>query len=176
MKRLPCIIVFFCFYTAQAQNEFASTSFYQDFKKICIDGQTGFSACKGAALKNQYPELQEEFNMKCTLPPADSGKLVIPAIGNPYAVFYFEPAKNRIKTDQKALGLRESILTAYGQPLYVRTSTTVINEHPYTNSYFFTDANEGLATKALFRISIYYKEEKYYLLLEIRGIPPPKGK
>jgi hypothetical protein len=169
MKKLLGIAGFFSFYVASAQNEFASTSFYQDFKKIYTDGQSGFSACKGAALKSQYPELQEEYKVRCTLPPADSGKLVVPANGNPYTVFYFEPAKNRIRTDQKALGLRESILSVYEQPLYVRTSTTVINEHPFTNSYFFTDANEGLASKALFRTSIYYKYDKYYLLLEIRG-------
>lgn len=172
MKKLLAVVLLLGLHTAKAQNEFASTSFYEDLKKIYTDGQAGFANYKGAQLKSAYPELQTEYKVKLPLSPADSGKLIFPVTSNPYAVYYFEPAKNRIKTDQKALGLREAILSVYEEPLYVRTVTTVINEHPFTNSYFFTDANEALASKALFRTSIYYQDEKYYLLLEIRGKQP----
>jgi len=172
MKKLLAVICLLGPVAANAQSEFASASFYQDFKKIYTDGQTGFTAYKGAPLKSEYPELQTEYKVKPSLPPADSGKLVFPVNGHPYAVYYFEPFKNRIKTDQKALGLREAIITAYEQPLYVRTETKMVDNKAFTNSYFFSGPDDNKVSQALFRTSIYYKDDKYYLLLEIKGKKP----
>jgi hypothetical protein len=87
----------------------------------------------------------------------------------PYAVYYFEPSKNRIKTDQKALSLRDALQTAFEKPLYVRTSTYVLDKKPFTNSYFFDNANEDNNANAIFRTCLYFQNDKYYLLLEVRG-------
>lgn len=155
--------------SVNSQDEFAATSFYQDLKKLIADGQAGFSTFKGKELKSQYPEFQAEYEITLPLVPADSGKLIFPLGKAPYAVYYFEPSKNRIKTDQKALSLRDALQTAFEKPLYVRTSTYVLDKKPFTNSYFFDNANEVNNANAIFRTCLYFQNDKYYLLLEVRG-------
>lgn len=173
MKSLLAVVMLLCFYAVKAQNEFAVTAFYNDFKKIYTDAQAGFESLRGTERKGEYPELQTEYNVKLVLTGADSGKLVFPAQGVPYAVYYFPSYKNRLKTDQESLNLREAMITAYGQVLYVRTETIIVNNRPFSNTWFFGDPNETATSKALFRTNIYYKDEKYYLVLEIRGKAEP---
>lgn len=169
MKFLFLVLSFLFLVPANSQDEFAANSFYQDLKKVFNAGQSGFNEIKGEAIKSLYPELQTEFKTKIPLQPADSGKLVYPVTGRPFAVYFFEPSKNRIKTDQKALSLRDAIQTSYGSPLYVLTMTNLVDKRPFTNSYFFTDPNEMKSANAVFRTSIYYQDDKYYLSLEVRG-------
>jgi hypothetical protein len=104
------------------------------------------------------------------LPLSDSGKIVFPVSDNlPYAIFYFEPAKSRIKVDQRAMNLRDALFIVFDQPLYSRTETTLINNHPFTNSFYFINPDESRSAMADFRMNIYFNEGKYYLAFEIRG-------
>lgn len=152
---------------ANAQNEFAATAFYEDFKKIYSDAQTGFINCKGEKRKSGFEELASEYQVKMMLPLADSGKLVIPATGKPFVIYYFEPDKLRLKTDQRSLNLREAIFSAFDKPLYTRTETTLVSDRPFSNILYYTDPGEKAV--AIFRQCIYFFSGKYYLSLEIRG-------
>ena len=169
MKKL--IILFVSFFTAKAycQNEFAATAFYDDFKKIYTDAQFGFRAYKGDKRKSEFEELATEYKVELLLPLADSGKIIIPVTGNPYVVYYFEPDKVRLKVDQRAVNLREAVLTAFAEPLYAITENSIINNHPFSNTLYFTDANETRSEFAVFRMNIYYVTGKYYLSFEIKG-------
>jgi hypothetical protein len=155
-----------------SQNEFAARAFYKDLQKIYADGQTGFATYKGKKLKSPFEEIVDEYTITLLLPLADSGKIVLPVNGNPYAVFYFEPDKVRLRVDQRGADLRDALVTAFGKPLFARTETTMVDNRALTNTYCFTDANESRNANALFRISIYYNNNKYYLSLEIRGKNP----
>jgi len=169
MKR---IFLFFLTITASdafAQNEFAATVFYTEFKKIHADAQSGFITYKGDRRKSEFEELAAEYKVKMLLPLADSGKIVVPVSGNPYAVYYFEPDKVRLKVDQRATNLRDAMLIAFEKPLYGRTETVVANNYPLTTAYYFTDPNESRSSLAAFKMSIYYSAGKYYLSLEVRG-------
>ena len=156
------------------QNEFAATAFYSDFKKIYDDAQAGFAEYKGNKRKSEFEELATEFEVKLLLPLADSGKIVFPVPDSiPYVVYFFEPGKVRLKVDQRAMNLRDAILIVFDQPLYSRTETSIIDNHPFTNSLYFTDPAETRSAMAAFRMYIYFKGDKYYLAFEIRG---KKGK
>jgi hypothetical protein len=153
-----------------SQNEFAATAFYNEFKKIYADAQNGFILNKGVKKNAQYAELADEFKIKINLMLADSGKVVVPKNGNrPYALYYFEPAKSRLKVDQRGLNLREAIGTAYAKQLFARTETKVIDEKVYADTYFYDKEDITDKKAALFRISIFPNDTKYYLTLEIRG-------
>jgi hypothetical protein len=170
MKR---IILFFLLFTIQevfGQNEFAATAFYTDFKMIYEDAQAGFVNYKGEKRKSDFEELAVEYNVKLLLPLADSGKIVFPvSANNPYVVYYFEPDQARLKVDQRAVNLRDAILIVFDKPLYSRTETTIIDNHPFTNSWYFTDPAETRTVMALFRMNIYFQDGKYFLAFEIRG-------
>ena len=170
MKR---IILFFLLLTVlevYGQNEFAAAAFYADFQKIYNDAQAGFINYKGDKKKAEFEELATEYKVKLLLPLADSGKIVFPvSVNRPYVVYYFEPSKSRLKVDQRSADLRDAVLYAFGQPLYSRTEITMINNHPFTNSLYFTDPAETRSAMAIFRMNIYFNEGKYYLAFEIRG-------
>lgn len=161
---------FFVFLQTHAQsNEFAATAFYNEFRKIYTDGQKGFSSCRGSQHKTGYEELQLEYRAKCVLPLADSGKIVIPVSASPYAVYYFEPNKTRLKVDQLGVNLRDAVVSTFGQPLFAHTETYMVNNYPFTNTLFFTDPNEEKVQESVFRQCIYYNNGKYYLSFEIKG-------
>ena len=170
MKR---IILFFLLFTVSevyGQNEFAATAFYSDFKKIYEDAQTGFLNYKGDKRKSEFEELATEYKVKLLLPLADSGKIVFPLSANrPYVVYYFESSKVRLKVDQRSMNLRDAVLSVFDHPLYSRTETTIINNHPFTNSWYFTDPAETRSAFAEFRMNIYFENGKYNLAFEIRG-------
>ncbi|MEO6611256.1 MAG: hypothetical protein ABIT05_03955 [Chitinophagaceae bacterium] len=170
MKRAFLFVLTITASAAFAQNEFAATAFYTEFKKICADGQTGFTAYKGDKRGSDFEELALEYKVKTLLPLADSGKIVVPVSGPPFMVCYFEPDKIRLKVDQRGSNLRDAILIAFEKPLYARTETTVVNNYPLTISYYFTDPHETRSSGAAFKMVIYYSLGKYYLSLEIRGI------
>jgi hypothetical protein len=163
------LFLFFQFAKAEAQNEFAATAFYNDFKLVFEDSKTGFTNCKGEKRSGQLEELAAEYNTKLMLPLADSGKLVVPLKGNPYVIYFFEPDKVRLKVDQRAVNLRDAILIALDRPLYSRTETSIINNHPFTNTLFFAKSDESISSNALFRQSIYFKNGLYHLSFEISG-------
>jgi len=169
MKKVLLFLILLSMSDAYGQNEFASSSFYNDFKKIYADAQLGFATYKGAPQKSGFEELAAEYKVKLLLPLADSGKIVVPVTGNPYVVYYFEPDKVRLKVDQRAVNLRDAVLTAFGQPLYARTETSLVNNYPFSNAYYFTNPNETRSSLATFRMSLYYNMDKYYLSFEIRG-------
>jgi len=169
MKRIPILFLLFVLTKANAQNEFAANAFYNDFKKIYNDGQTGFSACKGAKRKTGFEELASEYQAKIMLPLADSGKVVVPVSGNPYVIYYFEPDKMRLKIDQLGLNLRDALVTAFDKPLYTRAETTIINNYPFTNTLYYTEPVENPSATAIFRQCIYFSNGKYYLSFEMRG-------
>jgi hypothetical protein len=157
---------------AYGQNEFAATGFYNDFKNVYADAQAGFRTNKGAKRNSEYAELQTEYQVKLMLSLADSGKIVFPNAGNPYAIYYFEPSKVRLKVDQRALNLQEAVLAVYEQPLYSRTETVLVKNRPLSNTWIFTTAEETRQSAALFRLSIYFDDGKYFLSFEIRGKNP----
>ncbi|MCX6317109.1 MAG: hypothetical protein NTW29_07450 [Bacteroidetes bacterium] len=158
---------------AQGDNEFAATAFYNQFKKIYADAQKGFMLNKGAKTLSDFPELTDVYKAKLNLPQADSGRVVFPKNNNlPYALYYFEPAKSRLKSDQRALGLREAIGTAYGKILFTKTETRVVGNDVYTDTWFFEKETDTDKKTALFRISEFPQGNKYYFTLEIRGKTP----
>ena len=170
MKRIILFFLLFIMAEVNGQNEFAATAFYTDFKKIYEDAQAGFVHYKGERRKSEFEELATEFKINLLIPQADSGKIVFPVSGNrPYVVYYFEPSKVRLKVDQRAMNLRDALLTVFDQPLYSRTETTFINDRPFTNTWYFTDPAETRSAWAAFRMNIYFKEGRYILSFEIRG-------
>ena len=169
MKRILILFQFFLLVQASAQSEFAATAFYNEFKKIYTDAQEGFNDCRGVPMKTGYESIQSEYRLKCHLPLSDSGKLVIPLNGRPYAIYYFEPDKLRLKVDQRSVNLREAIVIAFGEPLFARTETNLVNNHPFSSTLYFTNPDDDSAANALFRQTVYYDNGKYYLTLEFRG-------
>ncbi len=169
-------VLLFCFFfnivTVYGQNEFAASSFYTTFKKIQEDGEKGFVQYKGAQLKSQFGEIKAEYRIKLLLPLADSGKIVVPAAGNPYAVYFFEPEKRKENIDERAVHLREAILTAHANPLYAKTVSTTVNRRIYSDTYFYAATNQNHTSLALFRLSVFHQDDKYHLLLEIKGKHP----
>jgi len=172
MKKFLFYLLAFTGVNAYGQNEFAAASFYNTFKKIQEDGQKGFATYKGAKLKSQFEDLNDEFKAKLLLPLADSGKVVVPVSGNPYALYFFEPEKKKEKIDERAANLRDAVLTAYGKQLFSRTISTTIKKIIYSDTYLYKDANEVQTRLALFRINVFPGDNKYYLVLEIRGKNP----
>src|SRR5690349_8335473 len=142
MKRIWTFLFILIAANAYSQDEFASTAFYDDLKKIYADAQHGFTNFKGEKRISEFEELAKEYNITFLLPLADSGKIVYPNTGNPYVVYYFEPNKNRLKVDQRAMSLRDAIVTSYNKTLYLVSETSVINEHPFTNTWLFTSPDE----------------------------------
>lgn len=170
MKRTFLFFILFGFLEVFGQNEFAATAFYSDLKKIYIDAQSGFNVYKGEKRSSDFEELATEFKTKQLLPLADSGKIVFPNSDNrPFVVYFFEPHKLRLKVDQRAMYLREAVQIAFEKPLFLRAETILVNNHPFTNSYLYKDAEEARPGQAEFRMSIYYKDKLYHLSLEIRG-------
>ena len=167
------LFLLFVFTQANAQNEFAATAFYNEFKKIYIDGQRGFAACKGVKRNAEFEELATEYRAIMMLPLADSGKVVFPISGNPYVIYYFEPDKVRLIVDQRGANLRDAIALAFNKPLYSRTTTTIVDNRPFTSTLYFTDPGEEKYSAAIFRQCIYYTDGKYFLSLEIRGKETP---
>src|SRR5687768_10426314 len=138
MKRILILFQLFAFSGLHAQNEFAAAAFYSEFKKIYNDAQAGFTNCRGNSFKSGFEEIQCEYRLKCSLPLADSGKIVLPHSTSPYAIFYFEPDKLRLKVDQRSVNLRDAIVTAFDQPLYSRSETFLVKDNPFTKTLFFT--------------------------------------
>jgi hypothetical protein len=170
MKRIILFFLLLAVSELYGQNEFAATAFYTDFKKIYKDAQAGFVDYKGDKRKAEFEELATEYKVKLLLPLADSGKIVFPlSVNRPYVVYYFEPSKSRLKVDQRSANLRDAVLSVFDQPLYSRSETTMINDHPFTNSWYFTDTAETRSAMAIFRMNIYFNNGKYYLAFEIRG-------
>jgi hypothetical protein len=169
MKIVLVLLLLIGVIRVNGQNEFAASAFFEEFKKIYADAQKGFTENKGVIRESEYPGLTEEFNSKLQLPLADSGKVVVPIKGNPYLIYYFEPEKVRLKIDLRGANLRDAIVMSMNQPLYSRTESTVADNRPFSNTWYFLKPDETRKTDALFVISIYFKENKYYLSLEIRG-------
>ncbi len=169
MKRIILFLLVFNVAAAFGQNEFAAAVFYAEFKKIYADAQAGFVTYKGDKRKSEFEELATEYKTKLLLPLADSGKIVIPLSGKPYVIYFFEPDKVRLKVDQRGVYLRDAVLTAFEKPLYARTETSIINNYPLTNAWYFTDPQETRSAYAAFKMSIYNTSGKYYLSFEIRG-------
>ncbi|NOT52079.1 MAG: hypothetical protein HOP10_12475 [Chitinophagaceae bacterium] len=169
MKRATPILFLLIAFNSYSQDEFASNAFYGDLRKIYADAQEGFIKYKGEKRKSEFEELSAEYKVKFLLPLADSGKIVVPKTGDPYVVYFFEPNKNRLKIDQRAMSLRDAIVTAYEKPLYLRSETVVVNDRPLTNNWLFTDPDETKTSAAVFRITIFYQDNAYSLSLEIRG-------
>lgn len=167
------LFLLFVLTKANAQNEFAATAFYNEFKKVYADGQTGFADCKGVKRNSGFEELAIEYRANLMLPLADSGKVVFPVVGNPYVIYYFEPDKVRLIVDQRGANLRDAIVLAFSKPLYSRTTTSINDNYPFTNTLFFTEPDEDKYAAAVFRQCIYYKGGKYFLSFEIRGKKEP---
>ena len=169
MKKWLIILLVLSMTRTYGQNEFASTSFNDDFRKIYADAQAGFIQFKGARIKKQLTEFAEQYDVKLLFPLADSGRIFIPYGANPFAVYYFEPEKRKEKIDKLAANLMQAVFTAFGKSLYLRTETSAIEDHFQSNSYYFVNSNETQSTLAVFKSSIYYFNKRYYLSFEIRG-------
>ncbi|HQV60608.1 MAG: hypothetical protein IPQ25_13460 [Chitinophagaceae bacterium] len=172
MKRIFILFLVIISMEANSQNEFAATSFYNEFNKIYADAQEGFVKNKGTKRISEYEELVDEHKAKWMLPLADSGKIVFPASGFPYVIYYFEPSKTRLKVDQRGAYLRDAVATAFDKPLYTISETKIINNFPYTDTWFFTEQGEFRKTFAIFRQTIYNNNGKFYLSFQIRGKKP----
>ena len=174
MKKVLLLTFVFSFSIAYGQNEFAANAFYNEFKKLHNDAQAGFVNYKGSKLNNTvFPGLIDEYAIQHLLPLADSGKLVFPITGYPYAEFYFQPGKTLDEANQRAVNLRQAILTAYGNPLYIRTETSRIKEFTFSNTLFFTDPNETNPIFSVFKSSVFREGNKYYITFRVIGRIPP---
>lgn len=169
MKKLIILLALFNCLIVFGQNEFAATSFYTAFKKVYDDKEKGFETYKGNKVKAKYEALADEYRSKLLLPLSDSGKIVVPKSGRPYAIFYFETEKKKEKIDERAVNLRDAISTAYAKPLFARTTTTKVGDHFFSDTYFYTEEKEDNTAKALFRINVFYEAKRYHLSLEIKG-------
>lgn len=169
MKRILFLFFIFSILKVNAQNEFTATAFYKDFKSIYNDAQGGFLKYRGEKRLVESNELYTEYNVKLLLPLADSGKIVVPAAGSSYVIYYFEPEKMRLKVDQRGANLIDAVLNVLKVQLIARTETTIIDKYPFTNSWYFIDPNEKKLALAAFKMSIYFIKGKYNLSFEIRG-------
>jgi hypothetical protein len=169
MKTGILLLLLFAGMFAHAQDEFASTTFYNAIKKVRADSQTGFEQLKGNILQTPFADIRKEYRVKFMLPLADSGKIVIPAAGSPFAVYFFEAEKKKENINERAVSLREAIVASHGEPLYTRTISTTVKEEIHSDTYFYTDPEETHTSKALFRTTIYKQKKRYHLSFEIRG-------
>jgi hypothetical protein len=172
MKKLFLYFFAFAISKVYGQNEFAATAFYNDFKKIQADALEGFPKYKGSKKQVESSGLVNEYRIKLLLPLADSGRIFFPIVGSPYAEFYFQTAKTKEDIDQRAVNLREAVLTAYGKQLYTRTETSVIKQSIFSNTYYFARTDDSLSIVTVFKSSIYQDKEKYHLAFQIIGNPP----
>ncbi len=172
MKKWLTIAGILAFIFARAQNEFAATAFYNEFNKIYSDAQNGFLTNKGRIKEAAFPELATEYAVKLLLPLADSGKIVYPLSGMPYVIYFFEPAKSRLKIDQRGLNLREAIVIAFGKPLFTRTEAFLQNDRLFSSTFYYLNAGDDNKKTAIFKSSIYQQDGLYYLAFEIRGKAP----
>jgi hypothetical protein len=166
------ILFLILFSKLYCQNEFAATAFYNEFKIIYADAAKGFIENKGSYRESEFPGLTKEYNVKMMLPLADSGKIVETMKGDSYVIYYFEPDKVRLKVDQRGANLRDAIQIAINLPLYARSETVLVDNRPLTNTWYFTEPGETRSAAAAFKLSIYFKDGKYFLSLEIRGKKP----
>src|SRR5258705_11435520 len=113
MKRIWTFLFILLPVTGYSQDEFASTAFYNDLKKVFADAQQGFTSFKGEKRKSEFEELATEYKVKFLLPLTDSGKVVFPKTDRPFVIYYFECNRNRLKVDQRAMSLRDAIVTTY---------------------------------------------------------------
>ncbi len=169
MKRILFFFFIFSFLQVKGQNEFTATAFYKDFQKIYTDAKNGFAIYTGKSRIQNSEESNPEFDVKLLLPLADSGKIVVPQSGIPYVIYYFEPEKMRLKVDQRGANLRDAILNVLGKQVIVRSETSIVDNHPLTNTWYFIDPQEKRLAYADFKMSIYFQNGKYFLSLEIRG-------
>ena len=151
------------------QNEFAASVFYKEFQKIYNDAQSGFKEYRGAKRKVAMEELVDEFRIKKLLPLADSGKIVFPLNGRPYAEFYFQPGKSKAEINDRALNLREAVLTAFGKPLYSRSETIVNKKSTLNHSWFYTEPEHSDTRSAIFKSTISGSGRNYALSFRIFG-------
>jgi hypothetical protein len=165
---LSLLFLFLAFY-ADCQDEFGSSTFYNAVRKVQAEGLNGFEQLKGNVLRTPYPELRKEYRVKTMLPLADSGKIVVPAEGVPFALYYFEPEKKMETINERATSLRDALVKAYGNPLYTKTITTTTGKKVHSDTYYFSDPGESHTSKALFRTTIYSQGRRYFLSFEIRG-------
>jgi hypothetical protein len=170
MKGFLFLIILTVTLKAIGQNEFAATAFYKEFMKVYSDARNGFSENKGSERASAFPELTKEYDIKILLPLADSGKIVESAKGTAYAIYYFEPDKVRLKVDQRGAHLRDAVQVALNLPLYAFTETTLVDNKPLTNTWYFTDPLENRKTAAAFSMGIFYNRGLYHLTLQINSV------
>jgi hypothetical protein len=156
----------------KAQNEFAANGFYRDLVKISEDAQLGFPENRGKKITSRYESLNEEYQPNWPLPLADSGRVVFPKTMQPFVVYYFEPAKHRLPVDQKGSNLRDAIAMAIKKPLFSRSETILVGNVPVTNTWIFDTENESRHSAALYLLSVYQQNGKFYLSLQINGKKP----
>jgi hypothetical protein len=169
MRKLVIFFLGFIVTDASGQNEFAATAFYSDFKKIHADAQTGFTEYKGAKKWQERGTGTDEFAVKLMLPLADSGKIVFPVNGTPYAEYFFQSSKKKQETDQRAVNLREALLTIVEKPLYTRTETLTFKKIIFSTTYYFTTQETIRPELAVFSSHIGQHNGRYILSFRIMG-------
>lgn len=160
----------FLFVKAYSQpNEFANESFYVAFRKIVTDGQNGFAQYKGAKQPNELAGLIDIYKVKIILPGADSGEIVFPIIGAPYAEYYFKPGKTKALADQRIANLKTATEMAISKSLYEKKEEAAIKDFVDYKTYYFTSANTGLTILADFESGIYEEKGVYKINFKING-------
>jgi hypothetical protein len=154
---------------AFSQNEFAAAAFYTDFKKIHSDAQSGFIENKGVKKFQERGIGNDEFAVKLMLPLADSGKIIFPVNGNPFVEYFFQSSKKKEEVDQRAVNLREALLTIVGKPLYTRTETVSFKKMSFSTTYFFDDPATTRPELAVFSSHIKQHNGRYILSFRIMG-------
>ncbi|MBK5271880.1 MAG: hypothetical protein JJE22_12785 [Bacteroidia bacterium] len=166
MQKFILWFLIFSISKVYSQNEFAATAFYNDFKKIIADAQEGFPKYKGSKIRGT---IADEYRVKLLLPLADSGRIVSPLAGNPFAEYYFQTTKTKKEIDQRSVNLREAVLTAYGKQLYARTETSTVKESIFSNTVYYANPDDNLSTQAIFKSRIYNFNGRYHLTFQVFG-------
>jgi hypothetical protein len=105
------------------------------------------------------------------LPGADSGMLVFPFLGGPYAEYYFKPVKTKEQAGQKIANLKSAVETAIGKKLYEKTENSTLKNFITYKTYFFTSPTTEMTLLADFESSVYEENGMYKVSFQLKGIP-----
>lgn len=170
MKRIWLIpALFLLAVKSPAQNSFASKAFYDAFKRIYADGQTGFPLTKG----KQIPEaaiFYDYYKVNSLLPGADSGRLAWPqSLGYPLATYYFTAGKSPAQARAKESQLHTALKTAWGSPLSEVNRNDTAGNLVYYRTYFYRDRAAASVSFSEFDTYLVSVNGSYQLVVNING-------
>lgn len=155
--------------TGIAQNPFATSAFYDSFKKIYADGQKGFPVTRGALI-NETGIFYDNYKVNTRLPQADSGRLSQPqTIGFPFVTWYFNAGKTLALARAKEANLHAALRTAWGSPLTEINRTDTLKQFVFYRKYFYRHPEAVKRYEFEFDTYLVLENGSYQLCLNING-------